>query len=147
MSKRDKLIRPMNVHRELPMPNSPGMRLFTVRCEERVPWDDPSSTSSMLSITISHCSLGRAILFRCEAGSSISSSSSSSFGACSGIGPLGSLRAAMLSGESLGIDCACCLNRWISSTFFPLALIEWILQSFTSWSRLRECSAGELNRI
>jgi hypothetical protein len=25
--------------------------------------------------------------------------------------------------------------------------MEWVLQSLTSWSRLRECRAGELNNI
>lgn len=33
------------------------------------------------------------------------------------------------------------------SSFLPEALIEWILQRLSSWSRLREWRAGELNRI
>jgi hypothetical protein len=33
------------------------------------------------------------------------------------------------------------------STFLPEAFMECILQSLTSWSRLRAWRAGELNRI
>lgn len=91
----------------------------------------------MSSITISHCSLGRGIAERKLSSSMLSSS----------ISPGSSLRAATLSGALGGIFWAWCLRRSMSSTFFPEALIEWILQSLTSWSRFSECSAGELNKI
>lgn len=35
----------------------------------------------------------------------------------------------------------------MSSVFLPLAFNEWVLHSLTSWSRLSECSAGELYKI
>ena len=125
------------------MPNSPVPPLLIVLWEERVLCDEFSSTSSILSMTTSHCSLGLGLALIHEAVFD-SSADSSSVGTSSvevesevcmgwiGIGPLGSLRAAMLKGESLGKDWACSLRRWMSSTFFPFALIECILHSLTS---------------
>lgn len=133
----------MIIHFEPAVPNSPEVEFWSVRSEESVPWEDISSTSWMLSMTISHCSLGR------EMRPSPSSSSSDAREGleCMSGKESGSLRAAMERGSSLGRVRACWRSLSMRSTFLPLALIEWNLQSFWSCSRLREWRAGELKRI
>ena len=133
---------PPYTHLELPDPNSPTVPLLLiVRWEERVLCES-SSTSAILSITTSHCSLGRGIALWYETQSPFSSSNPW----CRISGGF-SLRVATFRGDPFGKVSACCRSRWIRSTFFPLALMECILHNLTSCSRLRECNAGELNKI
>ena len=132
-----------NVHMEPPVaPNSPAnVFLPIVFWEFKEPCaEEASSISSMLSITTSHCWLGRD---RSYDGRD-RSSSLSSFAIGKGES---SLLVAMLNGASRGRVSAWCLSFSISSVFLPVALIECILHSFWSCSRLSEWRAGELKRI
>ena len=114
------------------VPNSPTSVIRTLRMDVNVfEFEAGSSSSCILSITISHCSLGRKGASVKLPGSGVSSSSSES----------------LHSIDSRGSSSAFCFNRSMSSEFFPLALRPCRLHSFTSWSRLRELSAGEWKRI
>jgi hypothetical protein len=95
---------------EFPLPNSP---VPTVRIEP-LPL---RLSSSIVSITISHCSLAR------------------------GTTPVDSSVSDSPPGPALR---ACCFRRRTMSAFLPEALTPWMRQRLSSCSRLSACSAGEL---